>query len=179
METLIRPLNIKNFNIMPGGSFFSRRGTQYHQASDYLVGVNTPVYASNSGTLIDASGSKCGIGAIIRGNRNSNYQTGYCHLSKFAPDIELGLNNLGSVDVKQGQLIGYTGKSGNAQNTPAHLHFKVRNKQTGIALDPEQIVYKQNYRYKGFNWWSVIFGAFTIYALVHAYNDEKKRPLKK
>ena len=178
MEALIRPLNIKNFNIMPGGSFFSRRGLNYHFASDYLIGVNSPVYASNSGTLIDASGNKCGIGAIIRGNNNSNYQTGYCHLSRFDPQIELDLNTLGFANVRQGQIIGYTGKTGNAQNSPAHLHFKVRNKNTGVAVDPETINYKK-YNYSGVNWWTIILGTFAIYSLVHAYQDENKRLKRK
>ena len=173
MQKLIRPLNISNFILMPGGSFFSRRGTQTHFASDYLVNVGSPVYASNTGRLRDASGPKCGIGAIIYGYPDSIYQTGYCHLSKFSPRVERELNKMGFVDVNQGDLIGYTGKTGNAQNTQPHLHFKVRNKNSGIPLDPEQLDYKRHVY--GFPWFVVLFGLFSTFALVHAYQDEKRK----
>ena len=176
MQKLIRPLDLKVYNVSPGGRYLSMRGINFHQASDYPVPIGTPVYASNSGTLSNASNSSCGIGAMIVGNDNSNYVTSYCHLQQLAPQVELDLNTLGQSYVRQGQLIGYSGNSG--KSTGPHLHFKVRNKTTGLTMDPEQIDYKK-YRYNGFNWWSILFGAFAIYSLAHAYQDEKRRYKRK
>ena len=174
MEKLIRPLNIDNFIVTSG--YWDKRGTQFHQASDYAVGIGTPLYASNSGFLTNASNSKCGIGGIIVGNDNSPYTTSFCHLQQFDPKVEMDLNNTGVSMVKRGQIVGYTGNSGHS--TGPHLHFKVRDKNTGLTIDPEAINYKKNYRYEGFNWWSVLLGTFTIYALVHAYKDEKRKTTK-
>lgn len=175
MERLIRPLDIDNFVTSPGGRFLSRRGNVYHFASDYPVASGLPIYASNSGTLSDATNSQCGNGVQIVGDKNSPYITGYCHLEKFSPEIEQELNLTGSAIVKQGDIIGYTGSTG--KSTGPHLHFKVRNKATGVPMDPELINYRK-YNYAGINWFSVFFGIFSALAIIHAYGDEKRRAKK-
>ncbi len=173
MEKLIRPLNIDNFIVSSG--FWDRRGIKYHLASDYPVGIGTPLYASNSGYLYDSTTSKCGNGVMIVGTENSPYITSYCHLEKFAPDIENDLNRNGQAEVKQGQLIGYTGNSGNT--TGPHLHFKVRSKTTGLPINPESLDYRK-YNYAGINWVSIIFGSISVLALIMAFRDEKKKATK-
>ena len=92
MERLIRPLDIDNFVTSPGGRFLSRRGNVYHFASDYPVASGLPIYASNSGTLSDATNSQCGNGVQIVGDKNSPYITGYCHLEKFSPEIHIRIS---------------------------------------------------------------------------------------
>ena len=46
------------------------------------------------------------------------------HLQSIAPDLQVGMT------VTAGQLLGYTGKSGDARSTPAHLHFGISHPTT-------------------------------------------------
>ena len=43
----------------------------------------------------------------------------YAHLDRWAPGLFEGMS------VRQGDLIGYVGNTGNAVSTPPHLHFSV------------------------------------------------------
>ena len=180
MERLIRPLNIDNYIISPGGRFDSVRpgptGLIRHQANDYPVQIGLPIYASNTGFLYDISNSSCGIGVKIVGDKQiSNYQTAYCHLSAIKPDILNELNSTGVYEVNQGEIIGFTGNTGNS--TGPHLHYKIRDVRTGIPLDPEIQNYKR-FNYAGPNWFGIFFGLFSVLALIHAYKDEKRRAKK-
>jgi murein DD-endopeptidase MepM/ murein hydrolase activator NlpD len=56
----------------------------------------------------------------------NGYETGYGHQSAFADGIKPG------VQVRQGQLIGYVGSTGNS--TGNHLHFEI--KVNGRFVDP-------------------------------------------
>ena len=56
----------------------------------------------------------------------NGYETGYGHQSAFADGIKPG------VKVRQGQLIGYVGSTGNS--TGNHLHFEI--KVNGRFVDP-------------------------------------------
>ncbi len=168
MEQLIRPLNISNFSTSKGGSYYSLRGHQFHFASDYPVGLGTKIYAANSGTLSTFQNSSCGNGITIIGNDNSPYITTYCHLDSYAPKIL----NKGSVNIKRGEYIGRVGSTGHS--TGNHLHFKVRNKNSGLTINPERIDYDK-YNYAGINWLGILFGAFTVISLSRAYAKESKR----
>ena len=46
------------------------------------------------------------------------------HLQSIAPDLQVGMT------VRAGQLLGYTGKSGDARFTAAHLHFGISHPTT-------------------------------------------------
>ena len=58
-----------------------------------------------------------GGGNCIKIKHNSTYTTIYAHLSKFAINIRAGTK------VRQGQIIGYVGSTG--QSTGPHLHYEV------------------------------------------------------
>jgi hypothetical protein len=53
----------------------------------------------------------------------------YAHLSAFATDARNRLK------VKAGQVIGFLGSTGDAEQTPPHLHFEV-HPGDGEAVDP-------------------------------------------
>ena len=55
----------------------------------------------------------------------------YAHLNKFA-SVRLYER------VKEGQVIGYVGKTGNAKTTPAHLHYGVY--LAGGAVNPYPLI---------------------------------------
>ena len=87
-----------------------------HRGTDFAAPKGTPVMASGDGIITRAKW--CGGGGnCIKIKHNSTYQTIYAHLSKFAIGIKNG------VRIKQGQIIGYVGSTGNS--TGPHLHYEV------------------------------------------------------
>jgi murein DD-endopeptidase MepM/ murein hydrolase activator NlpD len=104
----------------------------FHNGVDLKAALNTGIYAPFDGVVkniyINFAG---GLQLIIE--HTNGYTTGYAHLNS--------TNNLiiGS-QVKKGQLIGYTGSSG--QVTGPHLHYTITDTLTNIKLDPQQISYE-------------------------------------
>ena len=99
-----------------------------HRALDFRAAVGTPVYAAEGGTVETAyrwNGHRTQGGINSYGNmvklRHATYKYGtletlYAHLSKLC--VAQGQQ------VQEGQLIGYSGDTGNCYG--AHLHFEVR-----------------------------------------------------
>ncbi len=95
----------------------------YHQGVDWAVATGTAVKASNGGKVVTA-GWVSGYGYAIYINHSDGRQTRYGHLSKI-------LVSAGQT-VTQGQLIAYSGNTGNS--TGPHLHFEIRI--NGVAVNP-------------------------------------------
>lgn len=112
-----------------GDGFFgaSRRGKRLHQGIDLFTEVGTPVLASCSGRVVSAAQNR-GMGKYVVIQHPDNIRTVYGHLSR----VNVRKNQL----VRQGQLIGRVGKTGNARHRDIlpHLHFEVR--ENGIPQDP-------------------------------------------
>jgi len=86
-----------------------------HPGIDYAAPVGTPVVASADGTVVYA-GWKNGFGKFIKINHGNGYYTTYGHLSRYAKGIRRGIR------VRQGQVIGYVGRTGIA--TGPHLDYR-------------------------------------------------------
>ena len=87
-----------------------------HRGTDFAAVKGTPIMASGDGKIIRARW--CGGGGnCIKIKHNSTYSTVYAHLSKFARITKEGAR------VRQGQIIGYVGSTGNS--TGPHLHYEV------------------------------------------------------
>lgn len=86
-----------------------------HHGIDYAAPVGTPVQAIGDGTVIEKRYSKS-EGNYLKIRHNSNFQSGYMHLSNFAKGIKIGSF------VRQGDLIGYVGSTG--LSTGPHLDFR-------------------------------------------------------
>ncbi|MEI7931754.1 MAG: M23 family metallopeptidase [Alphaproteobacteria bacterium] len=99
--------------------------TKQHTGIDFAGSTGTPIYASGDGTIKEA-GWKGGYGNWIDISHGSGWDTGYAHMSRFAPGIKRGSH------VSQGQLIGYVGATG--QVTGPHLHYEVMF--NGAKLNP-------------------------------------------
>lgn len=112
-----------------GNGFFGaqRRGRRVHEGIDLFAPVGTPVMASRSGRVI-AAGESRGMGKFIIIRHPGNLMTIYGHLSK----IYVRKNDF----VKQAQVIGCVGKTGNANfgDIQPHLHFEIKKK--GVPQDP-------------------------------------------
>lgn len=96
-----------------------------HRGVDYAAPHGTPVRATANGS-IRSVGTKGGYGLAVELQHGKAYRTLYAHLSRFAKGIKHG----GSV--RQGQVIGYVGKSGLA--TGPHLHYEFR--VNGVHRNP-------------------------------------------
>jgi len=103
-------------NVAQGRGF----GGSGHNGIDYPTRVGTPVYAAADGTVdfegygVNNSWMREAAGICVLLKHPDNY-TGYAHLSRTVVDK--------GQSVKKGQLIGYTGSTGNS--TGPHLHFEV------------------------------------------------------
>jgi murein DD-endopeptidase MepM/ murein hydrolase activator NlpD len=87
-----------------------------HRGTDFAAPMGTPIMASGDG-VVKKAGWCGGGGNCVKIKHNSEYQTVYAHMSKFARGIKSG------VRVKQGQTIGYVGSTG--KSTGPHLHYEV------------------------------------------------------
>lgn len=104
-----------------------RSGRRMHQGVDLFAVIDTPVLATRSGRVIAATENN-GMGKYVIIQHSNNITTVYGHLCK----IYVTANEF----VRQGQIIGCVGKTGNA-NYPGiqpHLHFEVR--ENGVPQDP-------------------------------------------
>ncbi len=88
-----------------------------HKGVDYAASTGTPIKATGDGTVIHA-GKKGGYGRTVILKHGGKYSTLYAHLYRYAKGVRSGSR------VKQGQIIGYVGKSGLA--TGPHLHYEFR-----------------------------------------------------
>lgn len=93
-----------------------------HTGIDFPVGYGTPVMAATDGTMRTQWNSAYGNMAILTSPDGT--ETWYCHLSS---------TKIRSGQVKAGDVIAYSGNSGNS--TGPHLHFEVRP-GGGSAIDP-------------------------------------------
>jgi murein DD-endopeptidase MepM/ murein hydrolase activator NlpD len=96
-----------------------------HTGVDLASPKGTPIYAAGDG-VIEKAQWVSGYGRYIMIKHVNGYETGYGHQSAFADGIKPG------VKVRQGQLIGYVGSTGNS--TGNHLHFEI--KVNGRFVDP-------------------------------------------
>jgi len=87
-----------------------------HKGTDFAAPMGTPIMASGDGLIVRARW--CGGGGnCVKIKHNSTYQTIYAHMKNFARGIREGIR------IKQGQIIGYVGSTGNS--TGPHLHYEV------------------------------------------------------
>ena len=87
-----------------------------HRGVDFGAPTGTPIYAAGDG-LVERASRNGGYGRYVRIRHNSSYKTAYAHLSAYADGLHPGKR------VRQGEVIGYVGSSG--QSTGPHLHYEV------------------------------------------------------
>jgi len=97
-----------------------------HTGIDFGCPAGTPIFASNDGLVFFAGWKDGGYGYCIFIKHDDGIVTIYEHLLK---DIPVSM----SQRVLQGQVIGFSGSTGNS--TGPHLHFEMRD-VNGKAIDP-------------------------------------------
>ncbi len=96
-----------------------------HKGVDYAASIGTPIKAAGDGKII-YRGVKGGYGNVIILQHGNNINTLYAHMSRFKKGLSVGSR------IKQGQLIGYVGKSGMVTGPHLHYEFQVN----GVHKNP-------------------------------------------
>ena len=94
-------------------ALYSHYGLSGHDGIDFGVPMHTPIYAVDAGTVIWSGPGVYGVTIIIQHSWGKSY---YGHLNNTSVTV--------GEAVAKGQLIGYSGESGEA--TGPHLHFGMR-----------------------------------------------------
>ena len=105
------------------GSFGEARPGHMHAGIDISVPEGTPIRAADAGRVA-LMGWVGGYGNYTCVQHTASLSTCYAHQSRFATS--------NGASVSQGQVIGYSGNTGNS--TGPHLHFEVR--VGGSPVDP-------------------------------------------
>jgi murein DD-endopeptidase MepM/ murein hydrolase activator NlpD len=117
-----------------GGTLRSRFGyrihpifktRKLHTGVDLAARTGTPIYAGGDG-VVQYYKWQSGYGNKIEIKHVNGYETVYGHLSRYVDGLGEGSR------VRQGQLIGYVGSTG--QSTGPHLHYEI--KINGNLVDP-------------------------------------------
>lgn len=101
-----------------------------HRGIDYGCPTGTPILASEEGIVIFVAHLTQGYGNfVLISHTGTTYETLYAHLDS----ISVKVNDI----VCKGDVIGYSGNSGNS--TGPHLHFEVR--KSSIQIDPKTVLH--------------------------------------
>jgi len=100
-----------------------------HHGVDYAAAAGTPVHTVGDGVVSRKGYQRSGGGNYLSIKHNSVYSTTYMHLRGYAKGIKTG------VYVKQGDVIGYVGRTGLA--TGPHLDFRFY--KNGSAVNPLRV----------------------------------------
>lgn len=97
-----------------------------HDAIDIMAPAGTPVIAAADGQVEKLFTSDRGGLTIYQFEPTGRYAYYYAHLQSYAPGLEE------KQQVRQGEVIGYVGSTGNASPDAPHLHFAI------FVLGPEK-----------------------------------------
>src|SRR5438105_9139020 len=95
-----------------------RDGERLHEGQDIFAKRGTPVYSATEGYVVRVGETALGGQTVsVLGAGGRVYY--YARLDSYAPDVAVGEY------VTTETVLGYVGTTGNAKNTPPHLHFGV------------------------------------------------------
>jgi len=105
-----------------------------HEGIDIFAPKGTPALAADNGTVVNVSENKLGGLVVLMQPDGRDYTLYYAHLG-----VQLVHNGQ---QVKAGDTVGLIDNTGNAKNTPSHLHFGIYT--SAGAVDPLLFVRQQN-----------------------------------
>jgi hypothetical protein len=114
------------------GSFYGDSrdgGKRSHEGIDIFAKKGTPVIAPTDGIVTRVTTGKLGGKVVWMQDRKRGHSYYFAHL-----DEQLVMP---STVVKKGDTLGTVGNTGNARNTPSHLHFGIYQNK---SLDPVDFV---------------------------------------
>lgn len=107
-----------------------RGGGRKHEGIDIFAKRGTPVRASTEGIVISVGSNRLG-GRVVWMLGPAGQRHYYAHLESFA-DVHAGMR------IEAGRVLGYVGTTGNAANTPPHLHYGIY--EFGGAINPYPVI---------------------------------------
>ena len=113
-----------------------RAGERAHEALDIMAPRGTPVLAAADGSVAKLFTSQRGGLTVYEFDPTSTWAYYYAHLDRYAPGLAEGRR------LRQGEVIGYVGSTGNADANAPHLHFAIfvlgpeKRWWQGTAIDP-------------------------------------------
>lgn len=113
---------------VPKYTYVSRWMSSYHKGADICAPYGTPIYASDAG-VVQVAAPHYSYGNYIIIDHGNGFKTLYGHMSSFAEGMAAG------VTVKQGDVIGYVGSTGNS--TGNHCHFEMY--QNGVLFSAQSL----------------------------------------
>ncbi len=117
-----------------------RSGGRIHMATDILALRGTPILAAARGRIIMLANGGAGGITIYIADASGRYVHYYAHLMGYAPNVREGLQ------VREGDVIGFVGTTGNAPPNTPHLHYQVMrsdaNYWNGTPIDVRGFITK-------------------------------------
>jgi murein DD-endopeptidase MepM/ murein hydrolase activator NlpD len=96
----------------------ARSDVSFHHGTDIFGQLGQPLVAVTDGTVFSVGWNKVGGNRLWLLDAQGN-QFYYAHLSAFSTAAVNGAR------VKAGEVIGFMGRTGDAEGTPYHLHFEI------------------------------------------------------
>ncbi|MGK2934912.1 MAG: M23 family metallopeptidase [Gemmatimonadaceae bacterium] len=125
-----RPLMVPVAGVAPTAlrdSYSSgRSGGRTHRALDIPARRGTPVIAAAEGTIFSMRQNALGGTTLYLLDSQRRFVYYYAHLERYHDRMSQG------VEVRQGDVLGYVGSSGNAPRSFPHLHFQA------LRVDPSR-----------------------------------------
>jgi peptidoglycan LD-endopeptidase LytH len=100
-------------------SYTAARGGRTHDAVDILAPRGTPVIAADAGTIFRLRQNEAGGITIYQLDPEERFVYYYAHLDRYEKGLVEGMS------IKQGDVLGFVGTTGNAPKDTPHLHFQV------------------------------------------------------
>lgn len=97
----------------------ARGGGRVHRALDILAPRGTPVVAADDGRVYKVRSNALGGLTIYAVDTEERFIYYYAHLDAYRDGLREGM------PLRQGDLLGFVGTSGNAPANTPHLHFQV------------------------------------------------------
>ncbi len=119
-------------------------GTRKHVGNDIIAEKMTPLVAATDGFISFIAIPQVSWGYSLTLRDADGYAYRYIHLNNDTPGTDDGAGGETrayaagidrGVSVKRGQLLGWVGDSGNAENTVPHLHFEIET-PSGANINP-------------------------------------------
>lgn len=108
-------------------------GARKHEGIDIFGKFRTPVVAAADGLITSVTENRLGGKVVFMRPKGKDFVLYYAHLD--SQMVQAGQS------VKTGDVLGLIGNTGNARNTPPHLHFGIYG--GGGAIDPFPFVNRQ------------------------------------
>ena len=119
-------------------------GSRTHEGQDLLGDKMQQLVAAADGTIELLTWPEASYGHYLRLRGDDGWTYNYVHLNNDTPGTDDGAAERSDVfgpgiekgaRVERGQLLGYLGDSGNAEETAPHLHFEMKD-PSGAVVNP-------------------------------------------